>query len=843
MSAAHNPIRENKNIGRLLLELLWLLLVLLVPIFFVTILPPFLALAVVLACAGAMWICVKLGWPKGGRAFARLMISAVFGLGFSLGRALPDYWDIAAACLAIFPGLACVSIWERRLGLVKPTAQTPFSGNGASAWGGQEPTLTPEGEPIRVFNHGEIAMGGPVMCDYLFPDGVLLEGLGASSRFSSDARYFAAPIPSRGNWGLVILDRSLRRLYRCQADQFWELDTFNEQGLGGRYSPLVDNGSHQQPLEDLLKDAKATDLLPVSDLWLEPGNWQQALARQQIEYRSPDGQHFLKGQLSLPASLRKLDQPTSPINHPDYRLSVDDMPSPLLITTQASIVWSADSRSLVCRARTLDSPEPHPALWLWQQNQGWRPLRTPWSRDNRSPSGYWSQPMALDGQQVWLENALPLSQPDNGHYGYQLHSIHSDSQILVGHDPLGREQTAEWNRPRIRLVLPLDSDESTASVAIESEPLAGGVRARFNQVQVDQDESVGYQCQIGDWTLPGLWRLDHRVSDCSHYLALVPFALHPAVPNRVVVADQRQRRLIDSPPIPVAALVDFRASVLSVAVIVGRLPRDVASTPLQRFTEAAPDASQAAEFCRYREDSHLYYELRRLQLSADDLQGLPAWRLAEQPQIATAEGDFIQPSPTGLDAAWLFGTSTEYGDDLGRGHIARLGGHLLTASGCALADLAPSMAWSPKGRYLALTRLYLDHRDFADSYTRRAWKLLLLDVEARTLRTAPGWLGNRPQFIDFTADTLHVRQFEADWDQRDGSDPGTRVKIALKEILEWPSEPLQPQADLWLSVAEATHAQAWQTLERPEPLRLLQEQATLQTSRHSESSRTGPAHE
>ncbi|WP_191487850.1 hypothetical protein [Pseudomonas sp. FEN] len=820
MSAARNPTHE-KNIGRLLLELLWQILVLVVPIFFVTILPPLFALAMVIACAGAMWICVKLGWSDAGRAFARLMISAVFGLGFSLGRALPEYWNIAAACLAIFPGLACVSTWERRLGLVTAITENQTSGNSASAWGGQEPTLTPEGEPIRVFNHGEIAMGGPVMCDYLFPDGILLEGLGASARFSSDARYFAAPVPSRGNWSLVILDRLLRRLYRCRADQFWELDTFNEQGLGGRYSPLVDNAAHQQPLETLLQDAKAIDLLPVGDLWLEPGNWQQTLARQQIEYRSPDGRHLLEGQLSLPVSLRELDQPTRPVSHPDYRLSLDGVPSPLLITAQTPIVWSTDSHSLVCMARTFESPELHRSLWLWQPDHGWRPLRSPWSAEDRGPSGYWSDPLALDEQQVWLDSYLPLSQLDNGRFGYQLHSLHSDSQILVGHDPLGREQNAEWNRPRVRLVLPLDSDGSTASVTIESEPLADGVRAHFSQARVDQDESVGYRCRIGDWTLPGLWRVDHRVSDCSRYLALVPFTLHPALPERVVVADPQQHRLIDSPPMRVAGLVDFRATTLSVAVIVGRLPRDIASTPLQRYTEAAPAASEAAEFCQYHEDSRLYYELQRWQLAADGLQDLPTWRLVQQPQIATAEGDFIQPSPTGLDAAWLFGSTTEYGDDLGRGHIARLGGHLLTASGCALSDLAPSMAWSPKGRYLALTRLYLEHRDFADSYHRRAWKLLLLDLEAHTLRTAPDWLGNRPQFIDFGADALHLRQFEADWDLRDGSDPGSRVKIMLKEILEWPSEPLLPHADLWLTATEAPHAAAWQSLERPQPLRRL----------------------
>lgn len=187
--------------------------------------------------------------------------------------------------------------------------------------------------------------------------------------------------------------------------------------------------------------------------------------------------------------------------------------------------------------------------------------------------------------------------------------------------------------------------------------------------------------------------------------------------------------------------------------------------------------------------------------------------MVNQPQIATAEGAFIQPAPTGLDAAWLFGSSTEYGDDLLRGQISRLGGHLLTASGCALSNLAPSMIWSPKGRYLALTRLYLEHPDF--EYSQRAWKLLLLDVEAHTLRIAPNWLGNRPQFIDFTGDTLHLRQFEADWDLRDGSDPGRRVQIDLKTVLQWPTEALERHGELWLTRSDAGNASAWQALERP----------------------------
>ena len=151
MPEASSPASE-KSLSRLLLELLWQLAALLIPIFFVTLLPPPAALGVLLGCAAAMTLAARLGWPKTARGLARLMISAAFGLGFSLGRALPAYWDIAAAFTSIFAGLAAVSHLERRLGLVQPSP-TPIS-----AWGGNEPQQTPEGQPIRVFNHGEIAM-------------------------------------------------------------------------------------------------------------------------------------------------------------------------------------------------------------------------------------------------------------------------------------------------------------------------------------------------------------------------------------------------------------------------------------------------------------------------------------------------------------------------------------------------------------------------------------------------------------------------------------------------------------------------------------------------------------
>ena len=100
---------------------------------------------------------------------------------------------------------------------------------------------------------------------------VLLAGIGASARFSSSGRYFAAPLPSRETWGLLILDRQERRVYRsAEVGEFWELDEFSDEAISGRHSPLVGNQSYRMALADLLHQSEVVDLIAVADLWLEP---------------------------------------------------------------------------------------------------------------------------------------------------------------------------------------------------------------------------------------------------------------------------------------------------------------------------------------------------------------------------------------------------------------------------------------------------------------------------------------------------------------------------------------------------------------------------------------------
>jgi len=809
---------DEKNLPRLLLDLLWQIAVLLIPIFLVTVIPLLWALGVVLVCAALMWLAARAGWLRTGRGFARLMTSAAIGLGFNLGRALPQYWDIAGAAAVMFSGLACVSHLERRFGLVDKTQAKSSakksggqSSGGASAWGGDEPRQTPEGEPIRVFNYSEIAMGGPVLCDYLFPDGVLLQSLGSSARFSNDGRYFAAPLPSRQAWGLVILDRQLRQLYQCSCDEFWELDAFNDDTLSGRYSPLVDNGSREISLEQLLTTAEKISLVAVADLWLEPGNWQKNLARETLLNTSPDGKQRLGGTLALPASLRELPQPCDPLSNPEYRVSLNGEPTSLLITADTAIIWNPDSRSFACRARMDDEPPQALDYWLWHADRGWQTLPCPWTPADSEPSMGWSEPLALDDHHLRLASYFDYPQPDRGRYGYGLHSVHSDCDAQVGHDSNGRIQVAERQLTRVQLAVPLTGDGQRGATMVESAPLSGKTRAQFTWQQDNSLGLGGYSCRIGDWALPGVWLLDHRVSNTGRYIALIPFALPPATAGHVVVADAQERQLMNSPPLLAARLLDFRGLKLSVAVIRGRLNQDRQSTPLQRFDQAPPEADDAAEFCQYRQDSRLYYEWCELIVSHHGLTALPDWRLVKQPQSAIADGNFIQPAPKDKDAAWLFGCETEYADSWLRVQSPRLGGHLLTASGCAISDLAPSMIWSEDARYLALTRLHTDVDD--DHGGRMAWQILLLDVQARTLRHSPQWLRNRPQFEGFKAEVLKVRLFERDWEAEDDRDRGSVTVITLSDLLAIPAEDLCPSAGLWLTKDQMGNAQAWQALD------------------------------
>ncbi|XXE01216.1 hypothetical protein M1D99_03040 [Pseudomonas sp. R3-41] len=764
-----------------------------------------MALLAVVCLGLLMGLAARLGFLAMGRGIARLTVGAVFGLGFSLGRALPEWWGILVAIVGIIVGLACVSSWERRLGLA------PVSSKGPSAWGGNEPLLTPEGEPIRVFNHSEIAMGGPTYCDYMFPDGALLLGLGSSALFSRDGRYFAATIPSRQNWGLLILDRQQRQVYRCADSELWELDAFDLGVLSGRHSPLVNDSVREVRLPELFQTASVTHLLPFADLWLE-SDWHPEQVQQTFERHSTDGQHCLRGDIALPATFRNLAQPLEPLISPRYTISINGQPSGLRMAADAPLIWSSDHRALVCLAQAQDPQADGDQYWLWQLDNGWRALPSPWVRREAEPSFYWHELLGLDTNHVFIGSYLDYARPGSGRYGYRLDSIHGDTETQAGHDAQGRVQVGEFMLTLMTIAMPLDSQGQRGDSFIETQPMQDGVRARLTWLVDNSDGLGGYRCQIGGWHLPGSWLLDHRVSGCGRYLALLPFEQSTTVTTHGVVADVKDRRLLVGPPMWVQRILDFRDGRLSLAVVAGRLDQDLDSSALQRFNIPAPPIGGDPAFFHPDERSRLFYNTVELQVTGSQLHSIAPWRLVDCPQVANADGDFILPAPDHRDAAWLFGSETEYADSWVRAQTPRLGGHLLTASGCALVDLAPSMIWSTDARYLALTCMATDAAELCGSY--RGWQLLLLDVQQHTLRVHPQWLGNRPLFERFD-EQLHVRCFERDWAAEDDEDPGSVQAFSLDALLQLPAEQLVCQDGFWFRVSQVYQAPVWRALALP----------------------------
>lgn len=806
------------DLAKILLSLGWSLLLLAAPVVLVTMSPPLLGLVITLGAGGMTALTAWFGWKRVASFFSRVSGCAVFGLGLGLGLSLPNYWNVFAAFIVIAGGLVALGALCEKLGVStvdvgKPDEEgktaaglyeTHDTRGARSAWGGQELDVTPEGQPIRLFNMGEIAMGGPVYFDYLFPDGVLLQGIGSSAQFSTDGRYFAAPVPSRNQWGLIVLDRHMRRTYQCENDHLWELDEFTSTELRGRVSPLVDNGASAISLQAMLKASSMTQLEPVGDIWVDPALLEHHLASATVQHIGPHKRHCIDGKLVMPESLRELEQPLDALRYPVYELSLDDRESPLYFYADAPVVWRDDGKALSIVARHHDDKEAR--YWVWQPDAGWHSLPTPWVVGDNDLSLSWNEPLSLDAEHLRIGGYLAFANPDRGMYGYGLRCVHGDTQIQTGHDAQGCLQASDRKLTKVRLVVPLTGDGERGMSSIESEPLLNRTRACLTWQMDNHAGTGGYRCRIEDWEMPGLWLLDHRVSDCGRYLALIPFTEHPASAGKVVVVDALKRQRLDGPAMEVVNLLDFRSGSLMVTLVLGRLKEGTASSPLKRFDIPAPPIGNAASFCDYREESRPYYRMVELRVGEDGVRVAPQWRVVEQPQAANADGDFVQPAADGSDAAWLFGTETEYADSWLRAESGRLGGHLLTASGCVLNDLAPSMCWSPDARYLALTRLHED--------MQRNWELLLLDVHARTLRTWNYPTGNRPQFEGFDNGKLRVRTFEHDFASDRYPDKGRVMSIKLDDWLALPVEQLVERDGLWLLAAQQTDAPLWQALDK-----------------------------
>ncbi len=631
--------QATKTVAYLLLELVlelgWIALTLLTPVFA----PLTLGVIGWLLYLPLAWL---VNWLRGGVPYRLQQLNFFWsiGLGIGFGRAIPVFWlAFCTGALVIIGGLLLISHLEKRLGLnllaQKPTQAgddtqvmplpTPFAVRGASAWGGGEPRLTPEGQPVRLLGESEIAMGGPVVCDYLLPDGSVIFNGNPSAQFSSDGRYFVSPAPSRNEWSLLIYDRKQRLLYHCSVSQFWELDEVSATHVLGRVSPLTCDAPYSADIEELKAGAQRVEtFVGIQDLWLPDSYWQYLQADHQSRtLASPPSAPTLELRAWLPEKLMDLGDPLEPLRNPLGELILDGQATGLmLMQPDPSVVFSKDGQTFVCAASRADVS----GFWLWQRRSGWRLMSNSWQPKEREP--LCTSPNFIDLETEHLRLRMTWAQPclEYRDHGPVTSYTYSQLELVTGQTRRGKPKLGYASMPEVDLLLPLND----APLLLQSAPLKNGERMTWQPLRDSQKGDLrAYRCQIGTWQVPGEWVLEHRLSDCGGYIALIAFADAPAVLHRVAIAEPGNESLhwLDEDVLDVH-LQGFIHGQLHLLRLLGR-NRDVPITgPGQgnperesQFEQPAPAPGVAYDFAQRHGDWRLFY---RQQYAVLD-QG--AWRL------------------------------------------------------------------------------------------------------------------------------------------------------------------------------------------------------------------------
>ncbi len=560
------------------------------------------------------------------------VLGANTAITLAAARTVQGTWmRVVVSMGALFVAICLHELWRKSLGLREvASAEGPqlaetnaLPARGASAWGGAAP-ITPIGETVRVIGCTEIAMGGPLICDYLFPDGSVIRGCGCSTGFSSDGRYFVSPIPSRAEWGLFIFDRQKHMLYRCDVDAFWEIDEVNDMSIVGRSSPLTSDKSYMALIDDLIGHSRAEAMVSVVDLSIPQSDWSflQSRARDVVLPAPPVGGPNVVPRPYLPERLAALENPLAPLLYPQAELLVDGTASGLLLSCYfpSQFVWREDGQAFACSA-TRTEKDATSRYYLWQSGKGWQEIPD-------------ENPLSATKPYVRREGAICL---DSSDLTVKCHmSVPSLSHETFGcidrfvHDAAYEVNGETFRPPIIYEKLPLEAG-SEAAVHFESEPLRNGLSLIWRLVRIDKDLSRAIcHCSLGDRVLDGEWLLEHRISPDRRYVSLVAHSPAPAIPHRIAILHVETglvRWTDDAVPDP--WLIGFGKDAIHLLQLTGRVNESPDGTdpaykePPVRFDDEVPPCDKARSFLHFRGGSSLCYRVISLKRIADN------WRVVD----------------------------------------------------------------------------------------------------------------------------------------------------------------------------------------------------------------------
>lgn len=475
---------------------------------------------------------------------------------------------------------------------------------GVSAWSGESSggSRIPDAEGRRIlwefFANGELCMGGLTFGDAVFSNHCAFQGVGPSIVIDDAGQYAAMTLPSRGAWGLLLVDLRARQAYFPQVDDVpWELDSIRDGAICGRESPLTHDTALQIRISDVLAITTPKNLVEDDGWWLLDYPDRKPLPRYPaVTQTSRTGEH----ELTLVPDLRPFKRnPFLRDRSPEYSLLVDRSLLELSVRkTKALWVDSAEyeGRYLVIDDQVLDL----------------------------MPAGVFTLTdfrclgLNIPGDDVALHiGALSTRKPGE---------LTVEAQVM--YRSVGIRQAEYWSGST---TFPYDEDQQTYWDAQGGEQVR--IRARvarhrryhvdlfsffrtgqlhhasrielINRTQPDQwacltpvaelDKTQPYarfRCQTACGVDPGEVLAESIWSRCGRYLAVVPAAVPPAVPDTIRIIDTETATQRDLPGrYACPSFIWFESDLLDFSCLTGvieHLLRGPGQSTEQRFMLSDP---------------------------------------------------------------------------------------------------------------------------------------------------------------------------------------------------------------------------------------------------------------
>lgn len=428
---------------------------------------------------------------------------------------------------------------------------------GTSAWAGDNSGKADIADEsgsymcYEYFARGEICMGGPTVGDAIFSNKCAFSDVGPSIVLSEDGRYAAMSLPSRDEWGLLIVDLHEKRTYAPDDPGFWEFDRIEKGVIYGRHSPITHNTGLTLSIEKAIASANELPMVQDDGWWVIDNEGREPFTQYPaVTITSSQRAHKL---IFVPDLNPFKNNPFLRGKYPSYSVLVDDELL-ALDTRRPTAIWVdgqaddsvCDGRFLVLPTQIIDFKDGVNDVFS-VKNYSILPFVTGCDENTYVDFEYGKKSDAGDGSLLALSYVKPRSTGwDSAEILGFSYTSPWDEEEATYWDATEQKQVQARTLIQRKIVYKIDLDKFSHTKDLKNS-------VRINLVnrgnpkhhasllfQNDTNIEGAYSCyQLSTSCGVKLERVVHEAiwSHCGRYLAVVHYEQPPLVPHRIVIID------------------------------------------------------------------------------------------------------------------------------------------------------------------------------------------------------------------------------------------------------------------------------------------------------------------